>query len=187
MDEEIAKAVEVMKNGGTILYPSDTIWGVGCDATNSRAVQKLINIKNRPLLSSFIILIEKEERLKEYVAEIPGILWDLLSGIEAPTTIIYPKAKNLPKNVIGSDKSVAIRLIRDEFCKKLIEKLNKPVVSSSANFSGLKAPLMFKDISEEFKRKVDYIVDYNQKKLNKVKPSTIIKLNLNGTFEIIRQ
>ncbi len=187
MDEEIVKAVAILKSGGTILYPSDTIWGVGCDATNSKAVQKVINLKNRPPQSSFIILIEKESRLKDYIAEIPEILWDLLSGIESPTTIIYPRAKNLPKNVVAVDGSIAIRLVHDEFCNKLIGKLNKPIISSSANFSGLKAPLMFKDISEEFKQRVDYIVNYNQDRLNKVKPSTIIKLKPNGTFDIVRQ
>lgn len=187
MEEDINKAAEVLKGGGTVLYPTDTLWGIGCDATNFRAVQKVIKVKNRPGDSSFIILVEKEGRLNEYVEDIPEILWDLLKTFDTPTTVIYPKGKNLAKNVTAKDGSIAIRIVKDEFCRKLIARLNKPIVSSSANFSGETQPLMFKDISEGFRKRVNYIVESNRDKLNKVKASTIIKLQPDGEFQIIRQ
>jgi L-threonylcarbamoyladenylate synthase len=187
MEEDIKKAVEVLKKGGTILYPTDTLWGIGCDATNNKTVQKVIKIKERRDNTSFIILIEKEKRILDYVKEVPEILWDLLKNIDTPLTIIYPNAKNLAKNVAAKDGSIGIRLVKNEFCEKMISKLNKPILSTSANFSGEKPPLMFKDISEKLKKKIDYIVQADQNKLNKIKASTIIKLKMNGEFEIIRQ
>jgi len=188
MEEDIKKAVEVLKKGGVILYPTDTLWGIGCDATNNRAVQKVIKIKERHDNTSFIILIEKEKRILDYVKEVPDILWDLLTSLDdTPLTIIYPNAKNLAKNVAAKDGSVGIRLVKNEFCEKLISKLNKPILSSSANFSGEKTPLMFKNISEKLKKKVDYVVQTDRNKLNKIKASTIIKLKMNGEFDIIRQ
>lgn len=186
MDEDIKKAVEVLKAGGTILYPTDTIWGIGCDATNVKAVQKLMKIKNRPKEYSFIILLEDSKKITDYVEVVPDILWDLIESFDAPTTIIYPNAKKLAKNVIAQDGSIAIRVVNDDFCKKLIADFGKPIVSSSANFSGEPSPVMFRDISTEFRKKVDYIIQSNQQKLNKVKASTIIRLNLNGEFDIIR-
>jgi L-threonylcarbamoyladenylate synthase len=187
MEAAINKAVEILKNGGTILYPTDTIWGIGCDATNAKAVQKILKTKNRPKNFSFIILVEKAPRIIDYVEKIPDITWDLLSGFDLPVTVIYPGAKNLPKSVIAVDGTIAIRVVKNEFCQKVIAKLGKPIVSSSANFTGEPSPLMFKDISEEFKKQVDYIVPINQDKLSKTKASTIIKLKLNGEFNIIRQ
>jgi L-threonylcarbamoyladenylate synthase len=186
MDEDIKKAVEVLKKGGTILYPTDTIWGIGCDATNFKAVQKIIQIKNRPKEFSFIILLEDNSKITQYVEEVPDILWDLLSSFDAPTTIIYPKAIKLAKNVIADDGSIAIRVVNDEFCCKLLSAFNKPIVSSSANYSGEPSSVMFKDISNEFKEKVDYVVKTNQQKLNKVKASTIIRLKMNGEFDVVR-
>lgn len=187
MEQEINKAVEVLKKGGTILYPTDTIWGIGCDATNSKAVDKILKIKNRPKNFSFIILVEKDGRITNYVEQIPEITWDLLSGFDLPVTVVYPKAKNLAKNVVAKDGTIAIRVVKDEFCKKVIAKFGKPIVSSSANLSGEPSPVMFKDISEAFKKKVDYIVPIHQGKFSKTKASTIIKLKLNGEFDIIRQ
>lgn len=187
MKKAIDKSVEVLKNGGTILYPTDTIWGIGCDATNSKAVQKVLKIKNRPKNFSFIILVEKAPRISDYVAQIPDITFDLLSGFDLPVTVIYPKAKNLAKNVASKDGTVAIRVVKDEFCQKIIAKLGKPIVSSSANLSGEPSPVMFKDISENIKKQIDYIVPIHQDKLSKTKASTIIKLKLNGEFDIIRQ
>jgi L-threonylcarbamoyladenylate synthase len=187
IEEDINKAVEVLKGGGIILYPTDTIWGIGCDATNSRAVQKIIKIKSRPKGFSFIILLEKNSRISEYVQEIPDITWDLLKSFDTPTTIIYSKAKHLAKNVPANDGSIAIRIVKDEFCRRLISRLGKPIISTSANFSGEPSPLMFKDISPELKKKVDYVVVSNQNKLNKVKASTIIKLKPNGEFDVVRQ
>ena len=187
MKEDINKTVEVLRAGGTILYPSDTLWGLGCDATNTKAVQKVMKIKNRPKDASFIILVEKEGRLSDYVENIPEILWDLMKTFDTPTTVIYPKGKNLAKNVMALDGSIAIRIVKDEFCRKLIAKLNKPIVSTSANFSGEVSPLMFKEISERLKKSVNYVVESNREKLNKIKASTIIKITDEGEFEIIRQ
>ena len=186
MDEDIKKAVEVLKAGGTILYPTDTIWGIGCDATNAKAVQKLMQIKSRPKEFSFIILLENSRKITDYVEEVPDILWDLLESFDNPTTIIYPKAKRLAKNVIAEDGSIAIRVVNDEFCRNLISAFGKPIVSSSANFSGETTPVMFRDISPELKKKVDYVVKTNQRKLNKVKASTIIRLKMNGEFDVVR-
>lgn len=187
MDKAITKSVEILKNGGTILYPTDTIWGIGCDATNSKAIQKILKIKNRPKNFSFIILVEKAPRINYYVEEIPDITWDLLSGFDLPVTVIYPKAKNLAKNVVAKDGSIGIRVVKDEFCQKVIAKLGKPIVSTSANLTGEQSPVMFKDISDEIKKQVDYVVPIHQDKLSKTKASTIIKLKLNGEFDIVRQ
>lgn len=187
MKDDIQKATDILKNGGIILYPTDTIWGVGCDATNFKAVQKVINLKGRTNKSSFIILLDSEKRIRYYVSEIPEILWDLLDSIDFPVTIIYPKAKNLAKNVLAPDGSIAIRIIHEGFAHDLIEKFKKPIVSSSANFTGEPAPLLFKDISKNLIDKVDYVTLTGRDLLKKTKPSTIIKLKPNGEFNIIRE
>jgi L-threonylcarbamoyladenylate synthase len=186
MDEDIKKAVAALKAGGTILYPTDTIWGIGCDATNAKAVQKLMQIKSRPKKFSFIILLENSRKITDYVEEVPDILWDLLRSFDNPTTIIYPSAKKLAKNVIADDGSIAIRVVNDEFCHNLISAFGKPIVSTSANFYGEISPVMFKDISLPLKKKVDYVVKTSQRKLNKVKASTIIRLKMNGEFDVVR-
>jgi len=186
MNEDIQEAVKVIKSGGTFLYPTDTIWGIGCDATNSKAVDKIYKIKERSKLSRFIVLVDSPAKILDYVEEIPDILWDLLKSLDSPTTIIYPKAKKLPKNVISKDGSIAIRIVKHEFCQRLIHILNKPIISTSANFSSEPSPVVFKDISEELKSKVDYIVKTGRDKMNKSKGSTIIKIKMNGEFEIIR-
>ncbi|MCD4747664.1 MAG: threonylcarbamoyl-AMP synthase [Bacteroidales bacterium] len=187
MKEEILNAVKVLKNGGIILYPTDTLWGIGCDATNYKAVQKVYKLKKRIGTNSLIILLDKEEKIINYVKNIPEILWDLLKNVDSPTTIIYPNAKNLAKNVIAKDKSIAIRIVRDEFCKKLINLFNKPIVSTSANISGEPTPIIFHNISNEIIENVDYVVKIDHDKLNKVKPSTIIKLKENGEYDVLRQ
>jgi L-threonylcarbamoyladenylate synthase len=186
MKEDLQKAVNILKSGGTILYPTDTIWGIGCNATNAKAVDKIYAIKERSKLNRFIILLDSPNKILDYVKEVPDILWDLLKNIDSPTTIIYPGAKNLPKNVIAKDGSIAIRIVKHEFCQKLIHILNKPIISTSANFSSEPSPVVFQDITEELKEKVDYIVKTGRDKMNKSKGSTIIKLKMNGEFEIIR-
>jgi L-threonylcarbamoyladenylate synthase len=186
MDQEIDKCIAVLKKGGTILYPTDTIWGIGCDATNEKAINKIYKLKKRPETKSLIILLEDASKLGNYVKKIPDIAWDLIDSIETPLTIIYPNAKNLPKNVIGEDHSIAIRLVKNDFCKRLIREFGKPIVSSSANVSGDPAPLVFRCISNEIINNVDYVVTINQDVLTEVKASRIIKLNENGEFNIIR-
>jgi L-threonylcarbamoyladenylate synthase len=186
MEQEIRNCLAVLKKGGTILYPTDTIWGIGCDATSYKAVEKIYKVKRRLETKSLIILIDDPDRISEYVKEIPAITWDLVENVDRPVTIIYPNARNLPKNVIGEDNSVAIRVVKNEFCRRLISEFGRPIVSSSANISGEPAPLVFRCVSEDIKKSVDYVVDLYQDLLQEVKPSRIIKLKENGEFNIIR-
>jgi L-threonylcarbamoyladenylate synthase len=186
MEQEIQKCFEVLNKGGTILYPTDTIWGIGCDATNFRAVEKIYKVKKRLETKSLIILVDDPAKIERYVKEIPAITWDLMKNVEKPLTIIYPNARNLPKNVVGEDNSIAIRVARNEFCTRLIREFGKPIVSSSANVSGEPAPLVFRCVSENIKKSVDYVVNLYQDVLQEVKPSRIIKLKENGEFNIIR-
>jgi L-threonylcarbamoyladenylate synthase len=186
MEQEIKKCLEILKKGGTILYPTDTIWGIGCDATNKSAVDKIYRIKKRPENKNLIILVDDEEMLKSYIKSIPDIAWDLISNMDRPLTIIYPDAQNLPENLIGKDDSIAIRLVRNDFCRNLIHEFRKPIVSSSANISGENSPLIFKDIPKEILDSVDYVVNLYQDQIQKLRPSTIIKLFENCEFQIIR-
>jgi L-threonylcarbamoyladenylate synthase len=186
IEDDIHKAVEVLKSGGVILYPTDTLWGIGCDATNPKAVKKIIQIKNKPAVTSFIVLVDQMDRINDYVEKVPDILWDLLDSFDSPTTVIYSRAVNLAQNVIATDGSIGIRVVKDEFCKKLIGLFNKPIVSTSANFSGEPAPVLFKEIRKEIISQMDYVVESNHDKLTKAKASTIIKIRDNGEFDIIR-
>jgi L-threonylcarbamoyladenylate synthase len=186
MKEDIANAVKVLEEGGTILYPSDTIWGIGCDAANARAADKIYSIKGRKKQSSFIVLLHDPRMIIDYVEKIPGILWDLIDSLDFPTTIIYEGARNLAKNVIAEDGTIAIRVVKEGFCHELLKSFNKPIVSTSANFSGEPPPLVFKDISEALIQEVDYAVQSGRTNLQKLKASTIIKLKENGEFDIIR-
>ncbi len=187
MEEEILNTVKALKAGKTILYPTDTIWGIGCDATGSRAVQKIYKLKERVESKSLIVLLDSAEKLPYYVEKIPKIAWDLINSIDTPLTIIYPNAKNLAKNVIAKDKTIAIRITKDEFCRRVIEMFKKPVVSSSANVSGDPSPIMYNKISNRIIEGIDYIVKLYHSRIIDVKPSTIIKLDVNGEFEIIRK
>jgi L-threonylcarbamoyladenylate synthase len=186
MREELKKCVDVLRKGGTILYPTDTIWGIGCDATNEQAVQKVFDIKHRPSSKSMIILVAEPMQVTFY-AEAPQVAMDLVEFAEKPLTIIYPKAKGIAKSLIAEDGSIAIRVVKDEFCKQLINMLRKPLVSTSANISGEPAPINFDDISEGIKSNVDYVVNLRQEEVNRSTPSRIIKIALNGTIEIIRK
>lgn len=186
MEEDISSCLKVLQSGGTILYPTDTIWGIGCDATDYLAVEKVYALKKRTESKSLIILLDDPEKIKEYVTSVPAIAWDLLQHVETPLTIIYPAAKNLAGNVVAGDGSVAIRIIRTEFCKRLIRAFGKPIVSTSANIAGEDPPLTFRNISQEILRGVDYIADESLDQFGLLKPSRIIKLNPNGEFHIIR-
>jgi L-threonylcarbamoyladenylate synthase len=187
MESDINKAVEVLKAGGVILYPTDTIWGIGCDATSSKAVNKVYKIKQRSSASPLLVLLDDEKKITQYVKEVPDILWDLLKNIDAPTTIIYPSAKNLAKELLARDGSIGIRIAKNEFCQKLIGAFGKPIVSTSANLSGAKPPVTFRDISPALIEKADYVIESYRNVINKIKASTIIKIKPNGEFEIIRQ
>jgi L-threonylcarbamoyladenylate synthase len=187
LEKEIKNCIEVLARGGTILYPTDTIWGIGCDATNPEAVEKVYQIKKRMETKSLIILLDDQEKLLDYTKTVPEIAFDLLKSVHTPLTIIYPDARNLAPNVIAEDGSIAIRITKNKFCKKLIAAYGKPIVSTSANISGQPAPLIFKRIPAEILGQVDYTVNMYQEVLGEVKPSTIIRLKITGEFEIIRK
>ncbi|MFO8086280.1 MAG: L-threonylcarbamoyladenylate synthase [Bacteroidales bacterium] len=186
MEEEIKKAVQVLKNGGIMVYPTDTIWGIGCDATNAKAVKRIYQLKKRHGEKTFIVLLNDKNQLTDYVDNIPEIVWDLLDSYRKPLTIIYNHAKNLAKNLIRDDNTIAIRITNDEFSNRVIEAFGKPIVSTSANFSGDVNPLTFNMISGSILDGVDHVVQLHQNSMNEVKPSTIIKFHENGEFEIIR-
>ena len=184
-EEEVKRTVEALQAGKTILYPTDTIWGIGCDATNSKACDKVFEVKKRPANKSLIILIDNADRLKDYVVDVPACAYDLIEHATNPLSIIYEEGMNLAKNV-SADKSVCIRVVDNDFCKEVIRQLGKPITSTSANLSGQSSALIFNDISEEIKQSVDYTVQLYHDVFGKPKSSTIIKLNKDNTFEIIR-
>lgn len=187
MQNDIKKACEVLKKGGLILYPTDTIWGIGCDATNEEAVKKVYELKQRADSKALIVLMENPAFLQTYVYEVPEIAWDLIELTEKPLTIIYDRAKNLAANLISEDGSIGIRITSELFSKELCKQFRRPIVSTSANISGSPSPTKFSDISKEIKSGVDYIVEYRQKENTPATPSGIIKLGKNGTIQVIRK
>ncbi|OQC34030.1 MAG: Threonylcarbamoyl-AMP synthase [Bacteroidetes bacterium ADurb.Bin057] len=187
MNETLKKAVEVLRQGGVILYPTDTIWGLGCDATNATAVQRIYDIKQRTNSKAMLVLIDSSAKLQGYVREVPDIAWDLIDLSEKPLTIIYSGAKNLAENLVAEDGSIGIRITRETFSKRLCEQFRKPIVSTSANISNTTAPKSFSEIDENIKNNVDYIVDYRQNEKIKATASSIIKLEVNGQITIIRK
>ena len=186
MEVEIKKALEVLKSGGTIIYPTDTIWGIGCDATSERAVQKVYKMKRRNEEKTMIVLLDDAEKIRKYVKKIPPIAFDLINTWEKPLTIIYDGAKNLAPNLIREDLSVAIRITKDEFSNRLIREFGRPIVSTSANISGDSAPLYFNQIRKELLAEADYVVDLYHNSMNEMKASTIIRLDMDGSFEVLR-
>lgn len=186
MTNEINKCIEVLNAGGIILYPTDTVWGLGCDATNEAAVKKIYELKKRNESKSLIILVNNDAMLQKHVAEVSDLAWDLIDLATSPTTIIFPNAKNLAKNVIATDGSIAIRMIKEGFCNQLMLKFRKPLVSTSANISDTPTPLKFNDISKEIKSNVTYIVDASLDN-GTHQPSALIKLGANGEVEVLRK
>jgi len=186
METDIVNAIRVLEQGGIILYPTDTIWGIGCDATNTKAVENVYRIKRRTEAKSLIILLDTFEKLSDYVEKVPDITSDLLASITNPVTIIYSNARRLAPNVIASDGTIAIRIVKDDFCAELIRRLGKPIVSTSANLSGFEPPAIFSQVDEEIKKSVDYIVSHKQDTFTRSKPSTIIRLRDDGMYTIIR-
>ncbi|NLL29379.1 MAG: threonylcarbamoyl-AMP synthase [Bacteroidales bacterium] len=183
---DIEQCVNVLKKQGLIIYPTDTIWGVGCDATSTVAVQKVYEIKKRDLAKTFIVLLEDEAKISYYVENVPPIAFDLMKQVNTPLTIIYPKARNLAPHCIAPDGHVAIRIVRDPFCKELISKFGKPIVSTSANIAGESAPKVFNDINKNLLSAVDYIVNYRRSMVSNIRPSTIIRLKDEWNYEVIR-
>lgn len=186
-EEIISKAVEVLKSGGIILYPSDTIWGIGCDATNKKAINKVLAIKQRVERKNLIILVSSFEDVANYVKSVPDVVSDLIGSFNRPLTVVYPDAINLPDNLIADDGSIGIRVARNELCELIINKLGNPIVSTSANISGSLAPLTFSMISKYIKNNVDHIINIRQEGVTEMKPSTIIRVGSNNEFTIIRE
>lgn len=187
MNADITNALEVLKAGGLILYPTDTIWGIGCDATNEEAVERIFKLKGRDAGKSLIVLLDSENKLESYVKEVPPLAYDLIEYSEKPLTIIYSQAKNLASNVIHTDGSVGIRIPKHPFCQQLIQRFRKPIVSTSANLSGDKSPSNFLDITQDILEGVDYVVNFEQDDTTPKTPSTIMKLEHDGKFVFIRR
>lgn len=187
MEEDIRQAVEIMRKGGIILYPTDTIWGIGCDATNAEAVRRVYEIKRREDSKALICLVDSDNRLQRYVKDVPNVAWDLIEYATKPLTIIFDGARNLAPNLLAEDGSIGIRVTREEFSRQLCYRFQKAVVSTSANISGQPSPANFSEISDEIKNAVDYIVCSRQKEKAKAVPSSIIKLGAGGEMKIIRK
>ncbi|MFA6946782.1 MAG: L-threonylcarbamoyladenylate synthase [Pedobacter sp.] len=187
LKEEVNKAFEVLKDGGLILYPTDTIWGIGCDATNPEAVEKVFKLKGRAEEKSLIVLLDNDNKLQSYVREVPEIAYDLIEYAENPLTIIYSGAKNLAPNAIAKDGSIGIRIVKHKFCEHLLQRFRKPIISTSANLSGQASPAVFDDIDDAIKQGVDYVVNWEQDDMKEKKASTIMKLEPGGLFTFIRK
>ena len=187
MEDDLNKACEVLRNGGVILYPTDTIWGIGCDATLEHAVQRIYEIKRRADSKSMLVLIDSPSRLRRYVDDLPDIATDLIKNAEKPLTIIYSGAKNLAANLIAPDGTIGIRVTNEIFSKTLCRRFGKPIVSTSANFSGDPSPANFSEINNDIFRLVDYVVNYRSDDMQKSKPSGIIRLEKNGIIKVIRE
>lgn len=187
LDRELTNALAALHSGGTILYPTDTVWGIGCDCTNERAVEKIFKIKKRDSSKSLVLLVDSDARLLRYVKAVPEIAWELMQYSDKPLTIVYPEGKNVAKNMIGPDKSVAIRITSDLFCKNLIRTFDNGLVSTSANISGEPSPQNFSDIHNEILNAVDYVVNLRQEEKTPAAPSSIIKVGLKGEIQIIRK
>ncbi|MBO4446961.1 MAG: threonylcarbamoyl-AMP synthase [Bacteroidales bacterium] len=185
--EILAEALKVLKEGGVILYPTDTVWGLGCDATNAAAVERIFEIKHRPANKSLVLLASDLDMVARFVRQIPSIAIDLVEVNDSPMTIIYPEGQGLAPNVLAEDSSVGIRIPMNEFCRSLAFKLRRPLVSTSANISGEPTPALFREISPEIKNAVDYCVPAFLEKEATGKASQIIKLGLDGEVEIIRR
>ena len=176
-----------MREGGVILYPTDTIWGIGCDATNEDAVRRVYEIKQRQDSKAMLVLVDSSVKVDFYVQDVPEVAWDLIDLADKPLTIIYSGARNLAANLLAEDGSVGIRVTNEDFSKRLCQQFRKAVVSTSANISGQPSPRNFSEISEEVKSAVDYIVGYRQEEMSNPKPSSIIKLDMGGVIKIIRE
>ena len=185
IQDEIKRAVAALKAGKIILYPTDTVWGIGCDATNFEAIQKIYGLKQRAEAKSMICLMSDIKMLERYVESIPDAAYDIIKFSDKPTTIIYDRPKHVAENIIAADNTLGIRIASDDFCRSLISEFKKPIVSTSANLSGQPTPLSYDQISEEILKGVDYVVNLQRQKRS-VKASSIIKLTNDGEVTVIR-
>ena len=183
--QDFNQLIDGLKAGQTLLYPTDTIWGLGCDATNPDAIERIYQIKKRNPMQPLIILVDNERRLQDLV-EVPEVVWNIIDMSEKPVTIVYDRAKNLPKNLLAADGSIAIRMVKDKFCQRLIGGLNKPLVSTSANLSGRPSPLCFSEISPEIIKAVDLVVEDPSNQKAKFTGSSILKITQDARITVIR-
>lgn len=184
--QEAEAAVEVLRSGGTLLYPTDTVWGLGCDATNHAAVEKIYQAKQRPDGKALVVLVAEERDVLQYVAALDLAVFDFIQAQSKPTTVVFDGAVGLADNLIAADGSVAIRVVQDPFCRYLIKRLRKPIVSTSANVSGEPAPRFFREVSKEITDAVDCVVRWRQHDETPATPSQIVRWKGNGSFEVIR-
>ena len=185
--EDIKACIQVLRDGGIILYPTDTVWGLGCDATNEAAVKKLEQLKGKEAGKGMIVLLEHAGRLSAWVDQVPEVAWDLAELADKPLTIIYEGAKNLAPSLPAADGSVGIRICREPFVQDLLQQFRKPLVSTSANLSGEPTPGSFAEISEDLKQKVDYVAGWRQNDTGRTSSSSIIRLGKNGEIHILRK
>ena len=186
-ENDIKEAVRVMREGGVILYPTDTVWGIGCDATNAEAVKRIFEIKCREDSKAMISLVDSESRISRYVRNVPDVAWDIMTLATKPTTVILGNVTGLAPNLVAEDGSAGIRITNEEFSKELCYRMQKPIVSTSANISGEPAAQNYRDISPEIVEAVDYVCTSRRNEHQPHKPSSIIKLGSNGEVEIIRK
>ena len=184
-EKDIEKCLETLNGGGLVLYPTDTVWSIGCDATNEEAIEKIYRLKRRSDEKAMIVLVADERDIMQHVAAPDLSLFDHLDKTIKPTTVVYEGALGFADNIVANDGSIAIRICKDEFCRQLIKRFRKPIVSTSANISGLPAPKIFKEITDEIKNGVDYVVEYKQQDETSTQPSSLIKWN-NGKVTILR-
>lgn len=186
MTEEINACISVLEKGGLIIYPTDTVWGIGCDATNEVAVKKIYDLKKRVDSKAMICLVANDVMLERHIEKVPEVAYDIIDLASKPTTIIYDRPKGVAKNLIATDNTLAVRVASDKFCRYLINKFKKPIVSTSANVSGSQTPKCFDEISEYILKGVDYVVNLQRNDKNDM-PSSIIKLGNDGTVKVIRE
>lgn len=187
MEEDIKNCIEVLNRGGLILYPTDTIWGIGCDATNADAVKKVYELKRREDNKAMLVLLGSENNLDRYVRDVPEVAYELLEATVNPLTVIYDNGYNLAQNLLGENGSVGIRVTHEAFSQTLCRRFRRPIVSTSANISGKPSASIFSEIQEEIKNGVDYIVKYRQNDTNRHSASSIIKLGADSTIKILRK
>lgn len=185
VNDEVHHAFEVIKNGGIILYPTDTVWGIGCDATNEEAVKKIYTLKQREESKSMIVLLNSDRMMYNVFKETPDVAWEIIEITDKPTTLILDNPRNVAPNLIAPDNTLGVRLVKEPFCYKLMERMKKPLVSTSANVSGMPTPNSFKEIDHHILDGVDYIVNLHHDKIA-AKPSTIIKIGNDLQVKVIR-
>lgn len=184
---DLEHCLAVLSDGGTILYPTDTVWGIGCDATDAAAVEKVFKIKERPSQKSMIVLLADEKDILQYVSNPDPHVFEYLKTVQKPTTIVYDGAVGLAQNLIAEDGTIAIRIVQDKFCRHLIKRLRKPLVSTSANLSGEVTPSIFREVLNPIRTAVDYVVHYRQDDEKAAQSSAVVKLNRDGSTTIIRE